>query len=161
VGLRTPRCLASLLQNVFPAATTSMRHVVYACYQPASLATPADLERKRAGYREYMLTTHWPSMNIKTYEAKNAIGEGFFSRRDLELGSYSEPKQYPHIVGQSCGHHLCSSLLLLLHQFRAGPYWTTSHDRIGVPISQLILSRYSLSDGDLSQETVCGWCSVS
>jgi hypothetical protein len=52
-----------------------MRHVVYACHQPASLATPADLEEKQAGYRGYKLTTHWPSMNIKTYDTEDAVGE--------------------------------------------------------------------------------------
>jgi hypothetical protein len=63
------------LQNVFPSATSQMRHVVYACYQPASLASPADLEEKQAGYRDFMLTTHWPAMNIKKYDTKNAIGK--------------------------------------------------------------------------------------
>ena len=36
------------------------------------MATPADLERKRRAYREYVLTTHWPAMNVALHD--NSVG---------------------------------------------------------------------------------------
>lgn len=64
-----------LCQNTFPRKLQAFRHVVYTCYQPASMATQADLCKKQKAYEQYLLTTHWPAMNIRLYERNQAIGE--------------------------------------------------------------------------------------
>ena len=61
-------------QNVFPAATNSMRHVVYTCYQPASMADERDLQQKQQAYKQFRLTTHWPAKNIRLYDDASAVG---------------------------------------------------------------------------------------
>lgn len=40
------------------------RHVLYTCYQPAALATEADLAAKQRAYEGYRITTHWPAQNV-------------------------------------------------------------------------------------------------
>ena len=52
-----------------------MRHVVYACYQPVSMASEQDLEQKKEAYEKYRLTTHWPAMNIRLYDDASAVGK--------------------------------------------------------------------------------------
>ncbi len=42
------------------AADVTMRMVVYLCYLPRSLATSADLEKKREAYNNLRMTSHWP-----------------------------------------------------------------------------------------------------
>ena len=34
------------------------------CYQPVSMATPADLELKRRAFEDYRVTTHWPAAGV-------------------------------------------------------------------------------------------------
>ncbi|KAK9792461.1 hypothetical protein WJX73_006649 [Symbiochloris irregularis] len=53
--------------NVLPEKTDQWRHVVYTCYQPASLATEQDLQRKEQAWREYRVTTHWPAQNVSLF----------------------------------------------------------------------------------------------
>lgn len=62
------------LQNVFPRRITDFRHAVYTCYQPASMASGADIQEKQRAYQEHLLTTHWPAMNIRLYERDQAVG---------------------------------------------------------------------------------------
>eukprot|EP01133_Synstelium_polycarpum_P013335 gene13335-15682_t len=45
----------------------SCRMVVYTSYQPASLITPADLEKKRNAFHQKRMTSHWASENIKLF----------------------------------------------------------------------------------------------
>ena len=64
-----------LLQNVFPEKTTSFRHVVYTCYQPASMADEAGMAEKKRMYKNYLISTHWPAMNV----ASHGNGEGQYN----------------------------------------------------------------------------------
>ena len=52
-----------------------MRHVVYTCYQPASMASDQDLQQKQEAYKQFRLTTHWPALNIRLYDDASAVGE--------------------------------------------------------------------------------------
>ena len=54
-------------QNVLPSKTERWRHVVYACYQPAALATPGDLMTKREAWDDYRVTTHWPAQHVSLF----------------------------------------------------------------------------------------------
>ena len=60
------------LQNVFPDATKDFRHVVYTCYQPAAMASAKELEEKKRIYDNFLISTHWPAMNV----AAHGNGEG-------------------------------------------------------------------------------------
>lgn len=47
---------------------------MYACYQPRSLATEADLAAKRAAWDDYAVTTHWPAANVSVTSGLDKIG---------------------------------------------------------------------------------------
>ncbi|KAH8755962.1 hypothetical protein F5882DRAFT_481916 [Hyaloscypha sp. PMI_1271] len=49
--------------NVLPEGE-NVRAVIYACYTPASLATPEDLHRKKEIFERRERTTHWPHRNF-------------------------------------------------------------------------------------------------
>jgi len=49
--------------NVLPQGKQA-RSVVYTCYTPAALATPADLEKKKGIFERRERTTHWPHRNF-------------------------------------------------------------------------------------------------
>ncbi|KAK9837297.1 hypothetical protein WJX81_004709 [Elliptochloris bilobata] len=53
--------------NKLPERASAWRHVVYCCMQPAALATPADLARKREAWDGYRITTHWPACNVEVF----------------------------------------------------------------------------------------------
>ncbi len=38
--------------------------MLYTCYQPAAMASEADLAAKREAYQQYRITTHWPAANV-------------------------------------------------------------------------------------------------
>ena len=39
------------------------------------MASTAELQQKQTAYNDYLLTTHWPGMNIQTYERDQAVGK--------------------------------------------------------------------------------------
>ena len=43
------------------------RAVVYVCYQPRRLISAGNLEKKQKAFREYRMTTHWPSEVVKLF----------------------------------------------------------------------------------------------
>ena len=63
---------------MLPEHTDAWRHVVYACYQPRSMASEKDLAVKRAAWDGYCITTHWPAANVE-----------LFPDEDLEQGAVS------------------------------------------------------------------------
>lgn len=99
------------MQNVFPEATTEMRHVVYTCYQPADLATESDLAQKKAAYDQFRLTTHWPAMNIRLYDDESAVGRLF-----LLLSPGQHPPLPLHRRGSKAGRQImsCATCLRLV-----------------------------------------------
>ena len=62
------------LQNTIPQFSEQWRHVVYACYQPRTLATEADLAAKRKAWDDYAVTTHWPAANVSITSGLDYVG---------------------------------------------------------------------------------------
>ena len=42
----------------------NIRCIIYLCYMPRSMATPAQLRKKRKAFEEMRSTTHWPCKSI-------------------------------------------------------------------------------------------------
>lgn len=64
-------------QNVPPAETpTRERCVVYVCYQPRALATPATLAKRIDAYVNYRMTTHWPATRVILFPKKARWSDG-------------------------------------------------------------------------------------
>ena len=55
-----------------PERASAWRHVVYCCMQPAALATPGDLARKREAWDAFRITTHWPATNVEVFPDNGA-----------------------------------------------------------------------------------------
>ncbi len=66
----------SLAQNVRPERASAWRHVVYACMQPAALAGPGDLARKREAWDGFRVTTHWPATNVELFPDDGECARG-------------------------------------------------------------------------------------
>uniref|UniRef100_A0A383WPX7 Phytanoyl-CoA dioxygenase n=1 Tax=Tetradesmus obliquus TaxID=3088 RepID=A0A383WPX7_TETOB len=78
-------------QNIGPAATTAWRHVVYACYQPRCLATEKDLQLKQQAWDDFLLTTHWPSHNIRAFPGLGKSATYYASAGADEQQGSAEP----------------------------------------------------------------------
>jgi hypothetical protein len=48
---------------VYPT-TQTIRTIIYACYTPAAMASPEDLQKKKEIFERWEATTHWPHINI-------------------------------------------------------------------------------------------------
>ena len=66
-------------QNVLPERVSAWRHVVYCCMQPAALATPGDLARKREAWDGFRVTTHWPAFNVEVFPDDGACDPPAFT----------------------------------------------------------------------------------
>ena len=77
----------SLAQNVLPERASAWRHVMYCCMQPAALATPGDLARKREAWDGFRVTTHWPAFNVEVFP-----DDGACAPRHLQLGELQAPR---------------------------------------------------------------------
>ncbi len=67
------------MQNTAPDVIKQWRHVVYACYQPRSMASDNDLRLKKKAWDEHSITTHLPAQNIRIYDAE-------FAKREWQYG---------------------------------------------------------------------------
>jgi len=83
VFLWDSRCAHS---NTGPEQLKQWRHVVYACYQPRSMASPRDLEVKARAYARRQLTTHLPAQDIRVYDEEFAVKYANEDKASLATG---------------------------------------------------------------------------
>lgn len=88
------------------------RCVVYVCYQPRLLCSKKNLEKKRAIFEDYRMTTHWPASKVemfgkkwRTYGAEVTVTtpprNRVESQRMLELAGCVPMTSQGHLVTRS------------------------------------------------------------
>ncbi|KAK9828670.1 hypothetical protein WJX72_001442 [[Myrmecia] bisecta] len=80
-------------QNCLPDYRKDFRHVVYVCYQDRALASPHDMQLKQQAWDDYLVTTHWPAMNVTVFPRKGS--DYYKTKKDEANGAASSADQGP------------------------------------------------------------------
>lgn len=59
---------------VYPQSD-KIRTIIYACYTPAAMAPPEELEKKKEVFKIWGATTHWPHINVHSHGKAKVDGE--------------------------------------------------------------------------------------